>query len=55
MARLRVAHEAINGKIKPFFVLSTVFPHDLRLHSVCFYAVLNLVCLPFEESPMWDV
>lgn len=49
-------HETVNGRLKSFRVLSTIFRHDLTLHSACFYAVANLVPLTIMNGePLYDV
>ena len=41
----RARHEAINGRLKSFAVLSTRFRHELNKDADCFYAVLNVICV----------
>lgn len=42
---LRAQHEAVNGRLKRFSVLSSRFRHNKDLHCSCFFAVANIVQL----------
>ena len=48
--RIRARHEAVNRRLKQFFVLSHAFRHDLRRHSACFHAALNLIQLMIDNG-----
>ena len=50
---LRARHEAINGRLKSFALLSTRFRRELNKHADCFYAVLNVICVTLEDSPIF--
>ena len=49
-------HETVNGRMKSFRVLSSVYRHNLTFHSNCFYAVANIVQLMIMNGePLYDV
>ena len=49
-------HETANGRFKQFGVLGQTFRHHLKLHSLCFYAVVNLVQFSLENgSPLYSI
>ena len=50
---LRDRHKAINGPLKSSAVLYTRFRHELNNHADCFYAVLNVICVTLEDSPLF--
>ena len=53
--RIKARHETVNRRLKQFFVLSHAFRHDLRRHSSCFHAVLNLTQLMIDSgAPLFD-
>jgi hypothetical protein len=53
---VRARHENINGRLKKFAVLDSVFRHDLGKHQSCFYAVATITQLGFEmEGGLYDV
>ena len=52
---LRSRHETANGRLKRFDVLRNKFRHNPNLHVYCFYAVLNIVHLDMEASPLFTV
>lgn len=54
--RVRALHESINGRIKRFRVVDSVFRHGLYLHKRCFFAVVNVVQLMMEiEEPAFTL
>ena len=46
--KLRSYHERINGRLKMFGVLGNIFRHKLDKHSMCLFAVANIVQLDLE-------
>ena len=43
-------HENVNRRIKSFDCMSGVFRHDLALHHVYFYAIVNIVQIAIENG-----
>ena len=54
-AILRARHEALNGRLKRFYVLTDTFRNDVCKHSSCFRAVLNITQLTHEHEPSFFV
>lgn len=52
---IRQRHENFNKRLKQFSVLKTAFRHDRSLHSVCFYAVLNLTQVQLRYEPLFAI
>ena len=52
---LRARHEAMNGRLKTFKVLTERFRHDISLHSICFFAVANVAQLGLLEQPLFEI
>ena len=49
-------HETVNKRFKQFSVLKTTFRHQIDLHCLCFYAVVNIVELEIENgSPLYAI
>jgi len=46
-------HEAINKRIKQFFMLTSVFRHALEKRQFCFHAAANIIqmIIEYEEPP----
>lgn len=53
--RIGARHETINGRLKNFHVLGYKYRHNLSLHADCFKAVVILVNLSLEETPLFDI
>jgi hypothetical protein len=52
----RARHETVNGRLKIFRVLSSVFWHDRNLHQFVFHAVVVITQISFENgSPPFSV
>lgn len=43
-------HETVNGRLKKFNLLNSPFRHTLEFHSVCFYAIANIVQMAIENG-----
>jgi hypothetical protein len=41
-------HETVNGRLKNFNVMKSMFRHDKSKHSQCFHAVINIIELSIE-------
>ena len=53
---IRARQETVNARLKAFNCLSNVFCHDLNLHAVCFYSVINILQLEIEDgNPLFSV
>lgn len=39
---VRALHEMVNGELKRFYVLTTLFRHKRRRKTLCFHAVANI-------------
>ncbi|KAG9414550.1 hypothetical protein AC1031_007957 [Aphanomyces cochlioides] len=48
--QVMVRHETVNARLKQFGVLKQVFRHHVEKHSLCFFAVVNVVELVIENS-----
>ena len=49
-------HETVNRRLKQFGVLGKRFRHQVRLHPICFHAVLNLTAIMIDNGePLYDV
>jgi hypothetical protein len=46
----RARHETINGRLKSFSVLSSVFRHRLELHGKCFHFIAILIQMMIENE-----
>jgi hypothetical protein len=54
--KARARHETVNGRLKNFRVLASVFRHERNLHQFVFYAVAVLIQISFENgSPPFSV
>ncbi len=53
--RIRDRHETINCRLINFDILGDILRHDLKFHSVCFYATLNFTQLSLEEMPLFSI
>ena len=54
--RVRARHETANKRLKQWGVLSQVFCHDLKKHSICFQAVAVLTQLLIENGePLFQI
>jgi hypothetical protein len=52
----RARHDTVNGRLKMFRVLSSVFRHDRNLHQFVFHAVVVITQISFENgSPPFSV
>lgn len=54
-SNIRARHEMENGKIKQWSVISSVFRHNGKNHSFCFYAVAQIVQLFLLMNPLFEV
>lgn len=53
---IRARHEKVNGIIKRFHCLTTVFRHHWQDHSFCFFAVAQIVHLIIEyDEPLYEL
>lgn len=48
--RIMARHETVNRRLKQWGVLQKVFRHSLQLHSPCFYAVVNVTQIMFDNN-----
>ena len=48
--RVRARHETANRRTKQFCITSSVFRHNISLHSQCFHATCNLAQLMIESG-----
>lgn len=55
IANFSSRYETVNKRLKQFSELSQNFRHELFLHSVCFYAVVNITYLLLEKDPLFEV
>ena len=55
LAALRARHEIVNGQLKNFRVLSSLFRLALNLHRECFFAVLNVVSIALSEAQFFSI
>ncbi len=53
--RIRARHETVNCRLLNFDILGGILRHDLKFHSVCFYATLNVTQLPLQEMPRFSI
>jgi len=54
--RIRARHETLNGRLKNFGCVGSLFRHKKELHSLCFFAVLNVVQLSLQNGhPLFEL
>lgn len=52
---MRARHETLNGRMKTFKSMDSVWRHDLDKHPVCFYSILVITQINLQYHPLFRI